>query len=59
MAETRFGHPWVMMGTAENEEECWHGTEQDEDLQCLDTSIPAIKKRLFFLTEWDVTREKG
>lgn len=51
VAETRFGHPWVVMGTAEDEERFWHEVEQNEDLSYLGASRPASMKRVFFLTE--------
>ncbi len=51
IAETRFGHPWVVLGTAENEEEFWRAVKQDEDLSSLDASRPATKQRAYFLTE--------
>lgn len=50
-AETRFGHPWVAMGTAENEEEFWREVEQDENLSSLGASRPARRLRAYFLTE--------
>ena len=51
VAETRFGHPWVVLGMAESEEAFWRGVEQDEDLSSLGGSRPARKVRAFFLTE--------
>jgi hypothetical protein len=51
VAETRFGHPWVVLGTAESEEEFWREVGQDEDLSSLGASRPARKQRAFFLTE--------
>ncbi|HEY9664478.1 MAG TPA: hypothetical protein V6C65_39035 [Allocoleopsis sp.] len=51
VAETRFGHPWVVMGTAEDEEQFWQDIEQNEDLSYLGASRPASMKRVFFLTE--------
>ena len=57
IAETRFGYPWVVMGTAENEEEFWRQVEQDENLSSLGASMPAKKQRTYFLTEkGNVTR---
>lgn len=51
IAETRFGHPWVVLGTADNEEEFWREVEQDEDLSSLGARLPAKKQRAYFLTE--------
>lgn len=51
IAETRFGHPWVVMGTAENEEEFWRRVEEDENLSSLGARMPAKKQRAFFLTD--------
>ncbi|MBD1911659.1 MULTISPECIES: hypothetical protein [unclassified Leptolyngbya] len=51
VAETRFGHPWVVMGTARNEEEFWQRVEEDEDLVSLGAIRPAVKRRVWFLTE--------
>ena len=51
IAETRFGHPWVVLGTAETEEEFWREVEQDENLSSLGVIRPAKKQRAYFLTE--------
>lgn len=51
VAETRFGHPWVVLGTAENEEAFWRGVEQDENLSSLGARTPAKKLRAYFLAE--------
>lgn len=51
VAGTRFGHPWVLMGTAENEEEFWREVEGDEDLSNLGASKPAKRRRAYFLAE--------
>ena len=59
VAETRFGRPWVVMGTAENEEAFWHGLEQDEELSSLDACRPARRERVFFLTERGSETRKG
>ncbi len=53
MAETRFGHPWIVMGTADDEETFWREVEKDEDLSRLGAVKPATKQRAFFLTEQD------
>lgn len=51
VARTRFGHPWVVMGTAESEEEFWRAVEQDDELSGLGAGGPAEKRRAYFLTE--------
>ena len=51
VAETRFGHPWVVMGTAESEEAFWRAVEADEDLARLRPVRPALRYRAFFLAE--------
>lgn len=51
VAETRFGHPWVVMGTAESEEEFWREVGRDEGLSSLGARGPATKRRAYFLSE--------
>lgn len=59
IAETRFGHPWVVLGTAENEEEFWREVEQDEILSGLAAIMPAKKQRVYVLTEKGNATRKG
>jgi hypothetical protein len=59
IAETRFGHPWVVLGTAENEEEFWREVEKDADLSSLGASTPAKRRRAYFLTEKATAAGKG
>lgn len=59
VAGTRFGHPWVVMGTAESEEEFWREVEQDEDLMALSPSAPAERRRAYFLTDEEETAREG
>jgi hypothetical protein len=49
VAETRFGHPWVVLGTAGDEEEFWRRVAMDEDLLSLGPYAPARKRRAYFL----------
>ena len=49
VAGTRFGRPWVVMGTAGTEAEFWRAVEEDEDLSRLSPSPPAEKLRAYFL----------
>lgn len=51
LAETRFGHPWVVLGTAESEEEFWRDVGLDEDLSSLGARPPAKRLRAYFLPE--------
>lgn len=51
IAETRYEHPWVVMGAAEDEAAFWRTVEEDEDLKGLGPIRPARKLRAFFLTE--------
>lgn len=51
VAETRFGHPWVVLGTADDEEEFWRAVGEDEDLLSLGARRPAQSRRAYFLTE--------
>lgn len=51
IAETRFGYPWVALGTAKNEEEFWREIEEDEYLSSLGAGLPAKKRRAYFLTD--------
>lgn len=59
VAETRFGHPWVVMGTAESEEGFWRALEQDEDLSRLGAGPPAKRQRAYFLTEQGNAKRKA
>lgn len=51
VAETRFGRPWVVLGTAETEEEFWREVRGDEDLSGLNARPPALRLRAYFLAE--------
>jgi len=51
VAETRFGHPWVVLGAAASEEEFWREVGRDENLSRLGASGPARKLRAYFLAE--------
>lgn len=60
VAETRFGPPWVVLGTAETEEEFWREVRGDEDLSGLDARPPAGRLRAYFLAdEAGATRAGG
>jgi hypothetical protein len=51
VAATRYGHPWVVLGTAESEEEFWREVGLDEDLSGLRPTPPAKRRRAYFLAE--------
>lgn len=51
VAETRLGPPWVVMGTAEDEDAFWREVEADADLASLGALRPAVRRRAFFLAE--------
>jgi hypothetical protein len=51
VAETRFGRPWVVLGTAATEEEFWREVRLDEDLSGLGARPPAERLRAYFLAE--------
>jgi hypothetical protein len=51
--ETEFGHPWVVLGTANSEKEFLSELDEDEDLLCLKPVGSPIKITAAFLTEAD------
>jgi hypothetical protein len=53
IAETRYGSPWVVMGTAESEDIFWREVEENEDLRSLGPIRPASHLQAFFMTEND------
>ena len=57
VAATRFGHPWVVMGTAESEAAFWQAIAQDEDLAGLGAIRPASQYSAFFLTDNDLPND--
>lgn len=59
VAETRFGRPWVVLGTAGSEEEFWRAVDEDEDLAALGARGPARLVRAFFLTEGEALKHAG
>ncbi|HEX8242764.1 MAG TPA: hypothetical protein VF541_04700 [Longimicrobium sp.] len=56
VAETRYGPPWVVMGTAEVEDAFWREVQADDDLAGLGPIRPAVMYRAFLLTEQDGDR---
>lgn len=53
VAQTRYGPPWVVMGTAESEAAFWRAVDEDDDLAGLDPECPAALQRAFFLVDDD------
>ncbi|HEX6747551.1 MAG TPA: hypothetical protein VF092_09710 [Longimicrobium sp.] len=53
VAETRHGAPWVVMGTAADEDAFWREVDADEDLASLGPLRPAVRWRAFFVAESD------
>ena len=53
VAQTRYGAPWVVLGTAESEEAFWREVQADGDLASLGSQPPAAMHRAFFLTDED------
>lgn len=53
VAQTGYGAPWVVMGTAESETAFWGVVEADEDLVGLRPVRPAARVHAFFLTDGD------
>lgn len=49
VAATRYGRPWVLLGTAASEGEFWREVERDEDLSHLGARPPATRHRAYFL----------
>jgi hypothetical protein len=53
VAQTRFGAPWVVLGTAEDEEAFWRAIDEDDDLSSLGAIRPAERLHAFFLADDD------
>jgi len=53
VARTRYGAPWVVLGTAADEEAFWRGVEEDDDLLDLGPMRPAERLRAYFLADDD------
>jgi hypothetical protein len=51
IAQTRYGAPWVVMGTAENEAAFWAAVDADDDLAGLGPIRPAVRLPAFFLAQ--------
>jgi len=51
VAETRYGAPWVVLGTAPSEKAFWRAVSGDDDLSGLGALRPARRVRAFFLTD--------
>ena len=53
VAETRYGAPWVVMGTATDEDAFWREVDEEGDLASLGPIRPARRHRAYFLAEDD------
>ena len=53
IAQTRYGAPWVVLGTADDEEAFWRAVGESDDLSSLGPTRPAVRQRAFFLTDED------
>ena len=53
LAPTRFGSPWIVLGTAESATAFWQEIMQDSDLAYLQVQQPVTRRHVFFLTEND------
>ena len=51
VAQTRFGSPWVVLGTADDEAAFWREVEGDDDLAGLGPIRPAERLRAHFLAD--------
>ena len=53
VAQTRYGAPWVVLGTAESEDAFWREVEANDDLSSLGPIRPAERLRAHFLADDD------
>jgi hypothetical protein len=51
VAQTRYGAPWVVLGTGEDEAAFWRAVREDDDLAALGPVAPAERLRAYFLTD--------
>jgi hypothetical protein len=51
VAQTRYGAPWMVLGTAEDEAAFWRAVREDDDLAALGPVAPAERLRAYFLTD--------
>ncbi|MGB7343521.1 MAG: hypothetical protein WBD20_04875 [Pirellulaceae bacterium] len=51
VAPTRYGHPWVILGTATDEQSFWAEVADDSDLESFGATPPAQKMTVQFFTE--------
>ena len=51
VAQTRYGAPWVVLGTAKDEAAVWRAVREDDDLAALGPVEPASRQRAYFLTD--------
>lgn len=53
VAETRFGHPWIVLGVVPTEANFWSGVAEDPDIAFLEPHQPARRVRAYFVQERD------
>ncbi|MFF3323627.1 hypothetical protein [Streptomyces sp. NPDC002889] len=53
VAATKYGTPWMVLGTASTEAEFWQRVQDDSDLLDLDPQAPAELHHVYFLTDED------
>ena len=51
VAQTRYGPPWIVLGTAKNEAAFWRAVAEDDDLSGLGPVRPAERLRAHFLVD--------
>ena len=49
IAETSYGQPWVVLGTATREEEFWRLVYEDDDLHARKPLQPATRLRVYYM----------
>lgn len=52
-ARTKYGAPWMVLGTASTEAEFWQQVQEDSDLLDLGPLAPAELRHVYFLTDED------
>ncbi|MGE7387813.1 hypothetical protein ACQKM2_20260 [Streptomyces sp. NPDC004126] len=59
VAQTEYGAPWAVLGTAATEAEFWQEVRLDDDLVGLGPSAPAELRHVHFLTDEDAPTVHG
>lgn len=53
IAQTRYGAPWVVLGTAADEAAFWRAVREDDGLAALGPVEPASRLKAYYLTDED------